>query len=216
MGRSKGPDKGNPFEREIAKRLSLWWSVDNNNDNIFWRTTQSGGRATTRAKAGKEASLHCGDICALDPIGDPLLKVINFELKRGYNKAVLHDLLDMSFAKQETHAKNAGTKKEAANYITWVTKAERDRKRSGALYWAIIHKRDYREELLVMQGGLWDSLPSRSQYQFLFRGPMSTIHLEDGTSIIIVQLKDFFAVIKPEDILTILENTPNKPKQTAN
>lgn len=133
--------KGSDFERQFCRRLSLWWTAGED-DSIFWRTSQSGGRATTRAKAGKRADRHCGDLCAIDPIGEPLLRLISWELKRGYNRATFHELLD----------KPAQAKPPL--YQEWFAKAESDRERAGAVYWALVHKRDRREPLLVTQAPL--------------------------------------------------------------
>src|SRR3954464_11883516 len=85
--------KGASFERDLCKRLSLWWT-DGERDDVFWRTSQSGGRATSRTKKGKKTKNSYGDICAVDPIGQPLLDLITFEVKRGYNKDSFTDLLD--------------------------------------------------------------------------------------------------------------------------
>jgi hypothetical protein len=210
-----GPHKGNPFEREIAKCLSLWFS-DGTNDNIFWRTHQSGGRATTRAKAGKEASLHCGDIGAVNPIGEPLLKVLSFELKRGYNKAVLHDLIDMPVDKQQAHAKQIekGHKDKIDDYPYWIAKAERDRLRAGALFWAIIHKRDYREALLVAPSKLFYRLGVKALTNLSLRSPVIKFCL-DSTTLTVVHFDAFLQVVKPKDILVLLEQGPENTKETS-
>ena len=76
--------KGSAFERTISEQLSLWWSK-NSRDDIFWRTSQSGGRATQRAKQGKLTFGQYGDIQAIDPSGQPLLDLLTIELKRGYS-----------------------------------------------------------------------------------------------------------------------------------
>lgn len=81
MGNSKG--KGSAFEREIANKLSLWWT-EGERDDIFWRSDNSGGRATMRRKAGKLTEGQAGDITYRDPIGKPLIDVFNIEAKTGY------------------------------------------------------------------------------------------------------------------------------------
>lgn len=53
--------KGNRFEREISKRLSLWFS-NGESDDLFWRTASSGGRFTQRFKKGKNTVNQAGDI----------------------------------------------------------------------------------------------------------------------------------------------------------
>jgi len=48
--------KGSTFEREFCRTLSLWASSGSDQD-IFWRTVGSGGRATR-----KQLSVHLGDV----------------------------------------------------------------------------------------------------------------------------------------------------------
>ena len=55
------PGKGSNYERDIAKKLSLWASHDEHDDWI-WRTSSSGARAKTRSKQGKSTANSCGDI----------------------------------------------------------------------------------------------------------------------------------------------------------
>ena len=87
----KPSEKGFAYERKVAKELSLWFS-DGENPNIFWRTAGSGGRAS-RQKAFLGASY--GDIGLLDPVGEPLLRIVTWELKKGYTKDLdIIDLLD--------------------------------------------------------------------------------------------------------------------------
>ena len=91
-------NKGGNFERLICKQMGLWWT-DGERDDIFWRTSQSGGRATTRSKSGKQTFGQYGDISATDPIGQPLLDACSFELKIGYKKWSYQDSVDKSLKK---------------------------------------------------------------------------------------------------------------------
>lgn len=88
-----GSHKGSSFEREICKRLSLAWT-DGERDDVFWRTSGSGARATCRFGRGKATANQYGDICATDPVGVPLTDCFVFELKCGYGRWDLLDLLD--------------------------------------------------------------------------------------------------------------------------
>jgi len=56
-----GKQKGNGFERLISKEISMCLT---GRDDMMWRTQNSGGRFTTRAKAGKETLNQEGDIAA--------------------------------------------------------------------------------------------------------------------------------------------------------
>ncbi len=80
--------KGSGFEREIAKKLSLWWT-EGENEDVFWRSQASGGRATMRKKKDKDAlNSQAGDITAFDPIGEPLIKAWNIECKSGGGRKI--------------------------------------------------------------------------------------------------------------------------------
>jgi len=124
--------KGGEYERNIAMDLSRWWSGAPDTDRLCWRTSQSGGRATTRKKAGKKVRGHCGDLCAVDRDMEAFFKVVTLEVKRGYNKTTctLSDILDKSASagKQELES--------------WIRQARRAAKLAGTSYWMIIHKRD--------------------------------------------------------------------------
>lgn len=129
--------KGGGFERLIADQLSAWWTGEED-WRVLWRTSNSGGMATVRGKKGKKANLHCGDLCAIDPIAEPLTRVITFELKRGYSKTTIHDLLD----KPERSAKQV--------WESWIEQASAARKQSGSYSWAIISRRDKRNALITL------------------------------------------------------------------
>jgi len=129
--------KGGAFERAVAKQLSLWWS-NGIAEDWLWRTSASGGRATNRAKKGKTTANSEGDICAQNGEAQKLLNLITFELKRGYNTATISDLLD----------NNGG---EMAKFIE---QARRSASLAGTPNWAVIHKRD-RREALVITNCLW-------------------------------------------------------------
>ena len=75
--------KGPSFEREVCEKLSLWWT-DGKRDDVFMRTSGSGGKATARRKKGKDTPFQGGDITFSDPIGAPLIEAFNIEAKSGY------------------------------------------------------------------------------------------------------------------------------------
>lgn len=132
-----GKSKGSAYEREIAKRFSRWWSNEER-DDVFWRTDNSGGRATTRAKSGVKTFGQCGDLQASDPIGQPLMDLCVIEIKRGYKEASIGDMLD---------APDSAKQKMFGNFIEQVIT---DFSKSQSLSWMLITKRDRREELVTM------------------------------------------------------------------
>lgn len=123
--------KGSNFEREVCKRLSLWWTEleTKPRDDVFWRSSISGGRATVRAKTGKSTFGSYGDIAAVDPIGLPLLKLVTIELKRGYSKHSPGELFD-------------STKFQKSPFSEAVQQAERCARLAGSFGWMLIHRRD--------------------------------------------------------------------------
>jgi len=80
MRKGGGKSKGSSFERDISKRLSLWIS-HNTQEDVFWRSSQSGGRSTTAFKKGKRFADQAGDICSIHPVGRPLTDKFLLELK---------------------------------------------------------------------------------------------------------------------------------------
>lgn len=128
--------KGSNFEREICKKLSLWWT-NNERDDVFWRTAGSGARATTRFKKGKKTAYEEGDIKATDPIGQPLMDLVSIELKRGYSKDTLSDLIDKP------------KDSKPSMYEKFIEQAIRECKnQEDGKEWILIVKRDRRDAIL--------------------------------------------------------------------
>lgn len=75
-----GKQKGNAFERQVCKDLSLWIS-NGKRDDLLWRSAISGGRATVRMKKGKNTAHQAGDICSVHPDGHKLTDKFFIECK---------------------------------------------------------------------------------------------------------------------------------------
>lgn len=75
-----GKSKGNTFERQISKSLSLWWS-SNLQDDLFWRTQCSGGRFTVRNKKNIDTYGQEGDITSTHPSSKLFTDMFYVELK---------------------------------------------------------------------------------------------------------------------------------------
>jgi len=132
--RKGDPKKGSAFEREFARKLSLWWS-EGKADDWFWRLGGSGGRATNRAKSGRNTANGYGDIAAQCPEAQKLLNIATFELKRGFNRISLQDLLD---------------KPNGPNQMRdFIEQAKRSASLAGTPFWVLVFRRDLREELIV-------------------------------------------------------------------
>jgi hypothetical protein len=129
--------KGSEFERSICKQLSLWWT-DGERDDVFWRTSQSGGRATQRSKKGQKTYGSYSDIAAVDPIGEPLLKLFNIELKRGSSYSCPGDLLDFK-VDNASHP-----------WVKCLLQTMRCQEESGSHGWLMICKRDHRSPVVFI------------------------------------------------------------------
>lgn len=174
-----GKNKGGNFERNLCKLLSRWWTRGER-DDVFWRTSNSGGRATFQNRRAKKTRVHCGDIAAIDPIGEPLLDLVTIEAKKGYNKRTIHDLLD----KPE--------RAKLQQYEEWFQQAEEERLNRGCPFWWVIHARDCRQALIFFP----DTLA-----KFLILPPFSNqiILYWNQMKIVGCRLVDFLATIEPED-----------------
>lgn len=183
-------NKGFPFEREICKILSLWWTQDEDppREDVFWRTAGSGGRATNRHKKGKTTKNADGDICATDPDGQPLIDLIHIEVKRGYNRATVADLLDAS-----EHAKEQ-------QYVQWINKAVKACEVSKVPFWVIIHKRDRRETMITMEGRLAEILGIDDMWGLGGFVDTGEFH------VVVTTLVSFLKAISASDIETLSRN----------
>ena len=84
--RNPGKAKGSAFEREISKRLSLWWTRGESSQ-VFWRSSGFISRA------GDRKEHQFGDIHAIDYRGKWLVEHVNIELKN-YKELNLLELVD--------------------------------------------------------------------------------------------------------------------------
>lgn len=75
-----GKRKGAAKERDFSKVLSLW-ITKGANENVFWRSAISGGRATVAKKSGVVNAAQAGDICAVSPEGFKFAANFYVELK---------------------------------------------------------------------------------------------------------------------------------------
>jgi len=89
---SKGKSKGSAFERKTCKQLSLWVS-NGKDEDLFWRSAMSGGRATVGAKTGKKLRRQAGDISATSEEGCKLTNMFFVECKHYADLNVLPFLL---------------------------------------------------------------------------------------------------------------------------
>ena len=88
--------KGQDFEREFCKLLSLWIS-NGLEDDHFWRTSGSGARATVRRKKGMDTKHQKGDVAPVTEFAKKFLTDNDvIELKTGYRYLTIRDFFTVS------------------------------------------------------------------------------------------------------------------------
>ena len=137
--------KGNHFERCMARDMSLWWS-NGKRDDIFWRTNSSGARATQR---GKHTASEHGDLLAMHPSGQGLLDHVCIELKCGKSRSTASDMLDKP------------TRMGVRSMQDWekfISQAAGQAEEAGVKFWMVLHRRNGREIMLYIPKRLHDYL----------------------------------------------------------
>lgn len=77
----RGREKGNNYERQMCKRVSLWVS-DGVTDELVWRTDASGSRATNRQRLGHDTRKYeFGDMKPTGEEARPLFEYLCWELR---------------------------------------------------------------------------------------------------------------------------------------
>lgn len=193
-----GNQKGSAFERQMCVKLSEWWSGGERQD-IFWRSSQSGGRATQRAKLGKRTFGSYGDIAAVDPIGGPLLKMFCIELKRGNSHGSPGDIFDRSNTSVERP------------FESCLLQARRSALAADSLGWMLISKRDCREAIAYIEADVAKRLNDWAF--FLGRPPVvrydMTVNVKgvgrERFKFIGLPLEAFLSRVSPKQILDCLE-----------
>jgi len=193
--RVNSKNKGNAFERQIATELSLWWT-EGIRDDIFYRSASSGARSTSRMAAGKTTANSGGDISFLDSLGEPLISWCSIEIKRGYSTCNAQTVLE----------RLPGSK--ASILEDWIKQAVRSQQDSGAHSWLIIAKKNRAKTVVFLP--LLDYMlatgfvrPTQFPYMILANILCPEPDGDDETErhIVCMPLADFFASVKPKDII---------------
>lgn len=193
--RGRGARKGGGFERHICKQLSRWWT-GGQRDDVFWRSSQSGGRATQRMKKGLRTYGSYGDIAAVDPIGEPLLKVFTIELKRGRSHGSPGDLIDCP------------CREVPQPFEQCLAQAMRSAEHAGSHGWMLILRRDCkvpivcinRETIRALEGSFSAKLPF-----VRFRWPLrlEREHRRKTVAFQVMLLDDFLNTLNPSAVRTL-------------
>jgi len=192
--------KGSSFEREICKQLSLWWT-EGKRDDVFWRTSTSGGRATQRSKFGQSTFGQYGDVQATDPIGQLLVDTFTIELKRGYSKSTFFDMFD----KPDTAAQQM--------WDQFLCQVLKDTKDAESLFWMLIVKRDRRNAVVMVPFSFAQRIPELKSIPHS-RG---IVKLKNGCKIrfYLTKLDQFLINVLPNDVKEICNWTKFKIPSNA-
>lgn len=187
--------KGSAFEREVCKQLSKWWTNDER-DDVFWRSSQSGGRATERTKKGMRTYGSYGDIAAVDPIGGPLLKLFTIELKCGSTYSTPGDLLDF---KEQNHRHR---------WMKCLLQTIRSSREAGSVGWMLICRRNFRRPMLYIDRSSARALDRCAG--FLGRPTVTRFDMQckgERIRFVALGLETFLARVSPKQIIECLKNT---------
>ena len=217
--------KGSEFERQIAKQLSLWWS-NGKRDDIFWRTSQSGGRSTQRMKSKTATANSAGDIGYIDACGKILTDNILIECKAGYtnkNKRLANDAMEKLLCTMEkvefwvddcypiirkfVNKYRSGStgidlldlldsKKKQPILIEWLEKAIKESIDTNHEWIWLIIKRDNRDPIIIVNSGFIALLELNTG---LYKGQAITLK-NSGKLFEITNLEIFLKWLRPKSI----------------
>ncbi len=159
--RKGNPGKGGNFEREMAKKLSLWASHGEHDDWV-WRTSSSGARAKTRSKQGKSTANSYGDLKPEDMRAFFLFKKCIWELKNGYKNWCVLDLIDNT--KIRSNQKN----EKIQTLESFAIQSRQDAKNAKVPYPIILTKKDKHEEVLWLPVLLFDRFPALLNHPYIY------------------------------------------------
>lgn len=113
MRKGGSKSKGGSYERHICRTLSLWMS-NGFNEDLWWRSAMSGGRATIKAKTNVFLAAQAGDITSIHPMSQPWAERYYFELKHRrdlkseFYRSVKNDSLQAFWAVAKVEAQRYG------------------------------------------------------------------------------------------------------------
>lgn len=207
--------KGGGYERELSEKFSLWWS-DGKNDELFWRSAGSGGRATVRGKKGMTVTAGAGDIIPVQKDAMPFGQVFCIEAKRGYSAVTplaMLDALPLPVRKAKPpkppkpgqKPRKPKPKKPQPSMATWLDQATKAAKSQGIPFFLIVHRRDSKKPVVY-----FPKLPFLTENDI--QGPTMRILAPGFDPLYVAELTEFLKALDPQkvrdyaDALEVLEN----------
>lgn len=189
--KSSGSKKGTPFEREMSKELSWWWSWGER-DDLIWRTSDSGGRATQRAKTNQITKYQHGDLGPTDFSIYPLFDFFLMETKRGYD-----DDLDLLL-----HIDQLEHRVTVPILRQWKETALRDMEAASRKEIMILLQRDGKRKLAIIRNILLGNLLELDWEKWSKFSSNSPVIIAEEMSI--YRMDEFFSYFMPEDVPKLL------------
>jgi len=183
--------KGDDFERDQCRFLSLWWTKGAR-DDIFWRNRR---HRTIKDPTGRH---QLGDITALQPEGIPFVEIFNVELKTGYSKTkkgkrvknIPWDVLDL--------IDHTGSEPQDPVLLRFWEQTYKDASLSKRLP-LLIFKRDYHVPVVCIEEGTLRSLIPRLEEPSYPRVQFS----RDDIALVMFREEHFFSWLTPEVVKEI-------------
>jgi hypothetical protein len=192
--------KGSAWERHMCGVLSKWFSCQKA-DDWLWRSSMSGGRATIRRRRGKKTMGHCGDVAGTCRQGERLTKVFAIELKRGYPRGHVANMLDRP---------NGCAQQLFEQFIQQAVEAAEN---AGSYSWLLFQQRDRREAIVWMERYVEQDLKRHGAFRFR---PFARVYVDtmfsfqggdnDGARrmrIVGMGLSDFLELVPPAAVKAI-------------
>ena len=204
--------KGQNFEREESRFLSLWWT-DGEIDDIFWRQ-----RVKITSKT-PHAERQLGDITAVHTIGLPFVEMFNVELKAGYSRQTTKQAKKNNDKRNEKRIKNGKEPKslsvrnipwdlldvidsnkidDSLEIIQFWNQCESDAELSGRIP-LLIFKRDFHLPVVVINGNSfgWSEIIN---YKNNLKSRKINLFLSKNKELTFYRHEDFFEWLDPETI----------------
>lgn len=183
---------GTPFEREVCKDLSYWWS-GGRRDDLFWRSDTSGGRATSRRKKNKTTAGQCGDIASTHPSTFAMTDVFTIECKKGYNRSGPLDVVDRPKPKKNARGPTEQTVE------AWLKQATTAMHNAGSLTYLLIWRKNGRSKVVGYDPKVLKHVNGLKEKLETIR-PRVRLVMETGQVIVFVPMTKFFGVLTPDHV----------------
>jgi hypothetical protein len=196
--------KGNNFEREVSRALSLWWT-GGEEDDVFWRN-----RVRRTGKA-YNAQMQEGDLIATKEIGVPFTEFFCVECKSGYS-------IKRSPTKKTKEKKKQRKTVEKTKNVPWdlLEVIDSDKKKPVILsFWEqvdkagelthrmpiLIFKRDFHTPVVVVGDCFHDAFFSYDDLNL----PPVPVHLTlagcvEDTVLTFYKMDDFLKMLPPDTV----------------